>query len=319
MGSEEDLTLLKVMALYSTAGDARRYFERMRWPNGPSCPHCGNGCQRRIYRVTPSPSKKIRPGLYKCAECRKWFTVTVGTVMEKTHIPLTKWLWAFYLMCASKTQISALQLQRQLEIGSYRTAWFLCHRIRFALKGQKRKKKLSGTVEADETYFGGKVHGHGRRYVGNKAIVVSMVERSGDVRSSVVKTVNGKEMDRLLRDNIEASARLNTDESRVYTRTGEAFASHETVNHSIEEYARHDEKTGRLVTTNTVEGFFGNTKRSLDGTHHHVTRKYLGLYMAEIDHKYNTRHLSDGKRTELGIKMIEGKRLTYKTSIKGEE
>jgi transposase-like protein len=164
-----DLTLLQMMQRYSTEESARKYFEGVRWPNGPICPHCGNADAKRIYKVTPNKQNGIRAGLYKCGECREGFTVTINTVMEDSHIPLNKWLLAFYMMCASKTQISALQLQRHLELGSYRTAWFLCHRIRYALKDVIPTDKLSGTVEADETYVGGRIHGHGRRYVRNKA------------------------------------------------------------------------------------------------------------------------------------------------------
>jgi transposase-like protein len=305
----KDLTLMQMMQHFSTEETARDYFENLRWPDGPVCPHCGNADPKRIYKVTSNKAKKIRQGLYKCADCEEGFTVTINTVMEDSHIPLNKWLIAFYMMCASKTQISALQLQRHLEIGSYRTAWFMCHRIRFALRDVMPQDKLSGTVEADETYIGGRVHGRGRRYVGNKTVVVSLVERGGRVRSRVVEKVTGKTLARLLRKHIAKSSHLNTDESGVYTVTGKAFASHDTVNHGAEEYARHDKETGRHVTTNTAEGFFGNTKRSLDGTHHHVSGKYLPLHLAEIDHKYNTRKDSDGARTEIGVRRIDGKRL----------
>jgi len=308
---EGELNLMTMMSRFSTEDAARKYFEKVRWPNGPSCPHCGNADSSRIYTVTHNPVKKIRAGLYKCAECREGFTVTINTVMEDSHIPLNKWLLAFYIMCASKTQVSALQLQRQLELGSYRTAWFMCHRIRFALKDVTHDSKLFGTVEADETYIGGKVSGRGRRYVGNKTAVVSLVEHGGRVRTSVMGSakIAGKELGRLLRNNIAESSHLNTDESKLYTKLGKGFASHDTVNHSAEEYSRMDHTTGRKATTNTVEGFFGNTKRSLDGTHHHVSRKYLPFYMAEMDHKYNSRAESDGVRTESGIKGIEFKRL----------
>jgi transposase-like protein len=288
---------------------AREYFEALRWPNGPTCPHCGNADSGRIYKVTANRTKKIRPGLYRCAECEGSFTVTINTVMEDTHLPLNKWLIAFYMMCASKTQVAALQLQRQLEIGSYRSAWHLCHRIRFALKDTFPADKLTGTVEADETWIGGKVRGKGRAYTGNKTPVVSLIERGGRVRSTVVEKVTGATLDRLLKAHIDRAAHLNTDESAVYTKTGRDFASHDVVNHAAEEYARHDADTGRLATTNTAEGFFGNSKRSIDGTHHHVSGEHLPLYLAELDYKYNTRKVSDGARTASGIKLMEGKRL----------
>src|ERR1700722_19715006 len=174
-----DLTLVQIAAKFSTEEAARAYFEALRWPDGPVCPHCGNAAKERIYRVTPNPAKKIRPGLWKCAECREGFTVTVGTVCEDSHIPLNKWLIGFYMMCASKTQVSALQLQRQLEIGSYRSAWFMCQRLRFALADILPDGKLGGpgmTVEADETYIGGKRRRKGLpgQYLKNKIAVASL-------------------------------------------------------------------------------------------------------------------------------------------------
>ncbi|MGH6847788.1 MAG: IS1595 family transposase [Methylocella sp.] len=296
------------MQRFSTEEAAREYFESLRWPNGPVCPHCGNADQERVYKVTPNHEKKIRAGLYKCAECLQGFTVTVGTVCEDSHIPLNKWLIGFYMMCASKTQVSALQLQRQLEIGSYRSAWFMCHRIRFALQDIMPTDKLAGTVEADETYVGGVKRGMGRRYTGNKTAVVSLVERGGRVRSQVVRKVTGDALGQLLKRHVAECAHLNTDESPLYKKPGKKFASHDTVNHSEEEYVRYD-VSGRLATTNTAEGFFGNTKRSLDGTHHQVSGKHLPLYLAELDYKYNTRDVTDGSRTASGIQKITGKRL----------
>ena len=265
-----DLTLIQIAQRFSTEEAARAYLEKLRWPNGPLCAHCGNADAARIYKVTPNPEKKIRAGLYKCAECLQGFTVTVGTVMEDSHIPLNKWLIGFYMMCASKTQVSALQLQRQLEIGSYRSAWFMCYRIRFALQDIMPGDKLDGTVEADETYVGGVKRGMGRRYTGNKTAVVSLVERR--VRSQVVDKVTGDALGTLLKQHVAETAHLNTDEAPVYRKPGDAFASHDVVNHGREEYARRD-VSGRLATTNTAEGFFGNAKRSLDGTHHRVQRE----------------------------------------------
>jgi transposase-like protein len=314
---EGDLTLVQIVQQFSTEESAREYFERQRWPNGAVCPHCGNAEEGRIYKVTPNPEKKIRAGLYKCAECLQGFTVTVGTVMEDSHIPLNKWLIAFYIMCASKTQVSALQLQQQLEIGSYRSALFMCQRVRFALMEIENRSKPNGVVEADETYIGGVKRGMGRRYVSNKTAVVSMVERGGDIRSHVVPKVTGAILGRLLKEHIAETANLNTDESPLYKTNGKMFASHDTVNHGQEEYARHD-KSGRLASTNTAEGFFGNSKRSIDGTHHHVSRKYLPFYLAELDFKYNTRKMTDGARTADAIPKIVGKRLMLRRA-KGEE
>lgn len=305
----KDLTLMSVMTRFSTEEAAIDYFEHVRWPRGVTCPHCGNGDDERIYKLTPNRAKKIRLGLYKCGACRETFTVKVGTVMEDSHVPLNKWLIAFYMMCASKTQVSALQLQRQLEIGNYGTALFLCHRVRFALTEFFPSDQLQGTVEADETYIGGKVRGHGRGFKKNKTPVVSLVERGGRVRSRVMDMVTGKAITKLLKEQVAANAYLNTDESPVYTEAGAGFAGHDTVNHKAEEYGRFDPATGRLATTNAVEGFFGNSKRSLDGTHHHISRAHTNLYLAELDHKYNTRKMTDGERTVLGIRRMEGKRL----------
>lgn len=303
-----DLTLVAIMQRFSTEEAARTLLESIRWPDGPVCAHCGV-----VNNATKLEGAKCRPGLYQCCDCKKQFTVTVGTIFEDSHIPLNKWLIAFYMMCASKTQVSALQLQRQLEIGSYRTAWHMCHRIRFAM-ADLAPAKLDGIVEADEMYVGGKARGKGRAYVGNKTAVVSVVERGGNVRSRVVSNarVNREQVREILAESVEPTAHLNTDESSLYTETGKAFAEHSTVNHSEEEYSRQDLKTGTTVTTNTVEGFFGNSKRSMDGTHHHVGRKHLSLYMAELDYKYNTRKASDGARTVSGLGMVEGKRLTLR-------
>jgi transposase-like protein len=312
-----DLTLITIMSRFSTEEKALAYFESVRWPSGPVCPHCGNADHARIYKCTSSAKTKIRIGLYKCADCRETFTVRVGTVMEDSHIPINKWLIAFYMMCASKTQVSALQLQRQLELGSYNTALFLCHRIRFALMDIFPTGKLGGIVEADETYLGGKMKGKGRGYKKNKTPVVSLVERGGRVRSCVVDKVTGKAITRLLRERVSATANLNTDESPVYTKAGGGFASHDTVNHKAEEYGRHDKTTGRFASTNAVEGYFGDSKRSIDGTHHYISRKHTNLYLAELDHKYNTRKMTDGERTIVGIERMEGKRLMLRAP-KGE-
>lgn len=310
MSSGADLTLLEIMRRFATEEAARAYFERVRWPDGAVCPHCGSA--ERVYARTPNKDTGTRPGLYKCGDCQDTFTVTVGTVMEASKVPLNKWLIAFYMMCASKTQVSALQLQRQLELGSYRTALFLCHRIRYALKDVSPSGLLGGEVEADETYVGGKRRGKGRGYTGNKIAVVSLVQRGGDVRSTVTERVTGQALDRLLRTHLAPDAHLNTDESPLYKKAGRRYASHSTVNHSAEEYAYFDYRSGRTVTTNTVEGFFGNSKRSLDGTHHAVSRQHLHLYAAELDFKYNTRKVTDGERTTKGIQGVVGKRLMYR-------
>jgi transposase-like protein len=304
-----ELTLLAVMQRFSTEDKGRAYIEQIRWPDGPVCPHCGNRDQAKVYAITANAAKKVRAGLRKCGECGDQFTVTVGTVMEDSHIPLNKWLIAFYMMCASKTQVSALQLQRQLEIGSYRTALRLCHRIRYALQEVGPGEKLDGSLEADETDIGGKAKGHGRGYVKNKTPVVSLVDCGGKVKSQVTSLVSGNAITALLKAHVAETAVLNTDESPIYTKAGKAYAAHDTVNHKAKEYSRDDEATDRKATTNTAEGFFGNAKRSIDGTHHSVSGKHLGLSFAEIDYKYNTRKDTDGARTYSGLARVGGKRL----------
>lgn len=307
MSSASDLTLLEIMRRFSTEEKSRAYFEAIRWPNGPVCPHCGSA--DRAYTRTANEKTGTRPGLYKCGECHDTYTVTVGTVMAATKIPLNKWLIAFYMMCASKTQISALQLQRQLDLGSYRTALFLCRRIRYALKDVSPSSPLGGIVEADETCIAGK----GRGYTGNKVAVVSVVQRNGDGRSTVVANgVAGKAVSALLDRHVSPDAHLVRGESPLYKKAGKRYASHSTVNHSAEEYAYYDYRSRRTVTTNTVEGFFGNSKRSLDGTHHQVSRQHLHLDAAELDFKYNRHKATDGARMAKGIEGIVGKRMIYR-------
>lgn len=213
------------------------------------------------------------------------------------------------MMCASKTQISSKQLQRHLEIKSYKNALFMTHRIRLALM-EAAPEKLRGIVEVDETYIGGKTRGKGRGYKQNKTPVISAVEREGKARSRVIDDVSGKVVRNLLDTNVDRSANLNTDEARAYKKPGKEYASHDVVNHSAKEYSRKDEKTGRTATTNTAEGYFGNTKRAISGTHHSISPQHTDLYMSEFDYKYNTRKMSDGERTERGIPRIEGKRMT---------
>jgi transposase-like protein len=302
----EGLTLPEIFAHFSTEEKARSYLEYVRWPLGPVCPHCQNKNESAIWKIEPNPKKKIRAGLYHCNACGKQFTVTVGTIFEDSHIPLQKWIVAWYLLCSSKKGISSLQIQRQLGLGSYRTALFMMHRIRFALKDPSFTKKLSGTVEVDETYVGGKKKGMGRRYVGNKTPLVAMVERRGKVRSMVMEKVDSANIKAMLKEHVQTSANLVTDESKPYPTAARDFASHQTVNHSIQEYARGE------VHTNTVEGYFSLIKRGIIGTFHSVSKKHLPLYLAEFDHRYNHRKVSDGERTLEGLAKIEGKRLVYR-------
>jgi transposase-like protein len=246
--------------IFHDEAKAREWLEKRLWANGPVCPKCGV-----IDQATLMEGKSHRHGLYQCNACREPFTVTVGTLYERSKVPLHKWLAATHLMMASKKGMSALQIGRLLGL-SKKTAWFLCHRIRESLR-ETSPGLLGGggqTVEADETYVGGKVRRLGRAYVGNKTPVVALVERGGRVRSRAIKKVTGKTLRQALNEHLDPSAHLMTDDLPAYRKPGARFASHQTVNHSADEYVRGN------VHTNTIEGFFSIMKRGVHGTYHHV-------------------------------------------------
>lgn len=278
---------------------AREHLESLRWPDGPVCPHCG--C---VGNSTRLQGAKHRPGVWKCNDCRKQYTVTVGTVFEKSKVPLRKWLLATHLMCASKKGMSAHQLHRMLGV-TYKTAWFMAHRIREAMRDESLDV-LGGAgeiVEADETYWGHpKAAAHAWHH---KEKIVSLVERGGEVRSFHVDKVNKATLIPLMTSNIDAGSRIMTDEASYYDWCAKHFASRESVSHKAKEFSRGD------VTTNTVEGFFSIVKRGLIGTYHHVDPKYLTRYLDEFDFRYNAREITDAERTKLALKGIAGKRLYY--------
>jgi transposase-like protein len=290
---------------FQTPELAREWLEKLRWPEGPICSHCGT--IGRAYSLK-------KPGWYRCAEkeCRKDFTVTTGTVMERSHIPLNKWLMAFYLLNASKKGMSAHQLHRALKLD-YKSAWFMCHRIREAMKGGGLGP-LGGEgdiIEADETYFGRMEEpsnpARKRSKTANKRPVVSLVERGGNVRSFHVASADKDTVQKILKENVDSSSRLYTDESPLYR--GAKVLDHETVRHSAGEYVRGD------VHTNTVEGFYSIFKRGMRGVYQHCKEKHLHRYLAEFDHRYNHRTAlgySDIDRTLAAIRGIEGKRLMYR-------
>jgi transposase-like protein len=304
----DDLTLDQIMQRFASDEDARAYWESIHWPNGAVCPHCKNSEQKSIWKIEANEKKKIRAGLYQCGECKKQFTSTIGTIFEDSHIPLRKWLVAFYLNSASKKGISSLQLQRILGLGSYRTALFMQHRIRHSLKETGFNEKLSGTVEVDETYVGGKQQGVGRGCKDNKVPVVALLERGGKVRSQVMRHVTGNNLKQVVKDNVAICSDVNTDDHFGYRGLEPKF-NHHVVKHSAKEYVRREKD--RLVMTNGVEGFFSLLKRGVVGTFHHVSEQHLPLYLAEFDHRHNTRFLTDGERTNIALKKANGKRLTY--------
>ena len=291
---------------------AREMLESIRWPDGIICPKCGSDKGAYKLKSKPESKHKIRPGVYKCRACRKKFTVTVGTIFEDSHIPLNKWLIAIYLMNASKKGISAHQLHRMLDI-TYKAAWFMCHRIRFAMTEAPLTRLLKGTVEADETYVGGKKRG-GKRGRGseNKTPVFALIERGGELRAQKVDTVSGKNLKEIIRQNVDPSANLMTDGFLAYKGLDKEFASHETVDHGKKEYVRGD------VHVNLAENWFSLLKRGVMGTFHHVSEQHLDRYVSEFQFRFNNRKVEDSVRAVLAIRGAEGKRLVYKDTVKGK-
>jgi transposase-like protein len=302
---------------FQDAEKAREHLEALRWPNGPICPHCGS-----VRAPLKLEGKSYRPGLFKCYDCLEQFTVTVGTVFERSKIALNIWLQAVHLMCASKKGISAKQLERMLGV-TYKTAWFMAHRIREAMM-EEQAGPLGGSgkiVEADETYWGSEGGSKasskkaGARGAGsalkdsNK--VVALVERGGKVRAFHVPSVTGQNLKMVLQSQIHPATHLMTDSSPRYSllKREHGFSAYDQVNHSKAEYVR------GIAHTNTVEGFFSIFKRGLVGTFHHVAPKHLQRYSDEFSFRYNTRTAlgySDTDRANLALKGIAGKRLTYR-------
>jgi transposase-like protein len=298
---------------------AREYLEKTLWPSGTVCPHCG---------TVGNSYATSKTGLYRCAEaaCRMDFTVTVGTVFERSKIALHKWLLASFLICSSKKGMSAHQLHRTIGV-TYKTAWFMAHRLREAMKSSGTFGTSGGTVEADATYVGGKEKNKHRkqRTKGNiggkgKECVFALVERNGNVRSFHIPSINQSNLKPLIQEKINAGEiHLMTDGERPLRALKPMFASHQTVNHEAGEYVRGD------VHTNTIEGFFSIFKRGIIGTFHHVSPQHLHRYTAEFDFRYNYREtrveidgkmvkagFTDAERTHALLKGISGKRLTYR-------
>jgi transposase-like protein len=305
--------------IFTDADKAREHLEKLYWPLGPNCRHCGNSDSSRIAKLA---GKSTRPGVYWCNECNKPFSVTVGTVMEDSKIPLNKWVLAFHLMAASKKGMSAHQLHRMLGV-TYKTAWFLCHRIREAMgETVPTSGPLGGdgkVVEVDETYVGGKAKNRAHGEPAPKKAVVSLIERDGRARSFHVASVTAKNVREIIVTNVNRTSTLMSDEANYYTGVGKEFSSHHAVDHTRKEYAYADLPTGYTVSINASENFYSIFKRGITGTYHSVSEAHLHRYLKEFDFRYNNRSklgVEDAERAAKAVMGAEGKRLTYnQTSI----
>lgn len=281
------------------------YVEARVWPRGPVCPHCGG-----VERISKMGGKSTRIGAYKCYQCRKPFTVKIGTIFEASHVPMNLWLQAIYLMCASKKGISSNQLHRTLGV-TLKTAWFMSHRIREAMRDDTLDTfgNGGGVVEVDETFIGREPGKEVKRGVGHKMKVLTLVDRTtGKAKSVVVDDLKIATLLPILKANIAAEATIHTDEAMQYDNLGKHFAAHESVNHGAEEYVRGD------VTTNTVEGYFSIFKRGMKGVYQHCGKKHLHRYAAEFAFRYSNRiakGADDAVRADLALIGVKGKRLTY--------
>ena len=289
--------------IYFDADKAREHLEALHWPTGPVCPHCG--CMDRITRLA---GKSTRKGVYKCNDCTKPFTVTVGTIFEDSKIPLNKWLMAFRLLNGGKKGISANELKRHLGL-TYKSAWFMAHRIREAMKDEN-PDPLGGpdkVIESDEAFVGGAKKKRLSGKVAPKKKVVTLVERDGRARSFHITNVNHTNIRAVLVTSAHRSSHLRTDDARFYNNIGKEFASHETTLHSNREFSR-----GGGNHSNNAENFFSILKRGVIGTYHHWSEAHIHRYLAEFDFRYSTRTLTDAERTAEALKGARGKRLTYR-------
>jgi transposase-like protein len=320
---ENELNLVTLAQHFSDEDKAREFLEKLRWPDGPVCPHCGE--VNNAYRLEPKPSKKdkhVRKGVWKCGGCREQFTVTVGTIFADSHIPLSKWLLAYHLLCASKKGMSAHQLHRMLKV-TYRSAWFMAHRIRYTMSQEPLSSKLQGTVEIDETYIGGKLRigpyntKPGERpkdrpqVSSNKAAVVSVLQRGGRVQSRHVERVTAQNLRPIVEQMVAEDAHVMADSGTVL-KGAVMGQKHDQVNHRAGEYVRYED--GVCITTNAIEGYFATLKRGINGVYHHVGKQHLHRYLSEFDFRYNSRKEKDGDRTLLALSGVNGKRLILRDS-----
>lgn len=294
---------------------AREALEAVRWPDGAICPHCGNADPDRI-AIVKGTKKSHRPGLNYCNECKGQFTVTVGTVFERSKIPLTKWWMAAHMFTSGKNGVSAHEIHRNLGV-TYKTAWFMMHRLREAMI-QLNPSAMGGegqTIQADETYYGNsskRAKGYKKGH-SHKAGIVALVEPKGRSRAFAIKTATKQKVREILVTNASRKSELHTDESNLYWEVGGEFAAHKTVKHGTNQRGEWVGSDGQ--TTNAAENFFGNFKKSMKGTYRRASEQHLQRYVTEFEFRHNHRTalgFNDGVRTELALKGIEGKRLTYR-------
>lgn len=314
------MSVLSKAHFYDEAA-AFEHVESVLWPEGPVCPHCGNWDKHyKLKGVRSKPSKKNpegveRHGLYKCAACRKQFTVRIGTIFEESHLPLFKWLQALHLICSSKKGISAHQLHRVLEI-TYKSAWFLHHRIREAMRSDDFTPMggAGKTVESDETFIGRLRDVPKAAGFAHKNVVLTLVERGGRARSFHVEDTTVAKIVPIVRANIARESAFMTDEARHYKTVGQDFETHGAVHHAAGEYGRGD------IHTNTVEGYYSIFKRGMKGVYQHCAEHHLHRYLAEFDFRYSNRSalgVEDAARAELALKGFKGRRLTYRGPVAG--
>lgn len=289
--------------IYSDANKAREHLEALHWPNGPVCPHCGNYDQARITKLA---GKSTRPGVHKCNDCAKPFTVTVGTIFEDSKIPLNKWLLAFRLLSGGKKGFSAHELHRALGI-TYKSAWFLMHRIREAMKDDGGPLGGPGAVvEADEAFVGGKKRNRLSGKVAPKKKVLALVERDGRARSFHIANIHANTIRGALVTNVHRASTLMTDEANAYRTVGKEFADHGHTLHAARVFAKGD------AHSNSAENFFSILKRGVIGTYHHMSAAHMHRYLVEFDFRYSTRKLNDAERAAEAVKGARGKRLLYR-------
>ncbi len=299
--------------IFTDETKARKWLEARVWPNGVVCRHCGNADTSRITLLN---GKAHRAGVYQCAECREQFTVTVGTVFERSKIPLTKWLAALFLLVSSKKGMSAHQMHRMLGI-SYKSTWFMCHRLREAMRtgGFAPMGGDGSIVEIDETFIGRKQGVEVKQGVNHKHAVLTLVERGGSAHSFHLDEVTKAEILPIVRANLARESYVMTDEAARYAKLGNEFAKHDAVDHSRGEYGYTDRKTNIQININTVEGYYSIFKRGMKGVYQHCGEKHLHRYLAEFDFRYSNRSavgVEDMPRAEKLAAGIVGKRLTYR-------